>query len=362
MSFDHLPPWEWSLTNAFYAFQNALSFLFCFVLAVASQKHMVKTVWMVFTAANIFVLVVGAIGYISDHDIRAAGDLWLKVPKCIAFLVGMTFFEEWALAVLFFHCILEAVSLLVSDYFFYIVNWTLFLQNIGTSISACYFIFATIIVLFRQRSLHRAKRLMTIDQARYDNIWRSLLELPSAQINLAALAAQVESIVSMRPGSVAQQLNRLCTEHRSSIRYAQLQSARASFSLKRKSARRRRSYLGMTGVPGSIDPNSPVDSLDQLYVQAMCLNPMLISKIQDWAVISQGLLPSKLHGGHVSFVKYADGRDGPYSHIKWCKIKSVDRAIEKALRVYGQVCTQVCNCLRTCMPLHDYFEICAWLC
>jgi hypothetical protein len=90
--------------------------------------------------------------------------------------------------------------------------------------------------VFRARALFAGA-----DQARYDKIWRRLLEKPSAQMNLVALVVQVESIVSKRPGSVAQQLNRLCTdttEHRSSLHYAQLQSALASFSLKRRYERR----------------------------------------------------------------------------------------------------------------------------
>jgi hypothetical protein len=169
-----------------------------------------------------------------SHYVRAADDLWLKVPKCIAFFVGMTFFEESALPVLFCYCILEAILLLISNHVFHIVNWTLFLQNIGTSISVCYFVFATIIVILRQLSLRRARSLMVIDQACYDKIWCSLLERPSAQTNLAALVVKVESIISQRPGSMTQQLNLLCTEHRFSRRYAQLQCARASFSLKRK--------------------------------------------------------------------------------------------------------------------------------
>lgn len=297
---------------------------------------MVKTSWVSFTAANIVVHTVAAIGCSSEQNFREASDIWLKVPKNIAFFIGMAFFEERALVILYVHCVLEAILLLIADSVLYVLGWSAYLQNMGTSISACYFIFATVIVFFRQRALWRARRVMNIDQARYDAVWQVLLTLPSTQENLNVLSCEVESILGKRPGSVAQQFNRLCTEQRSSQRYAQLQSVRASFSLKARSARRRRSYLGMAGVPGSIDLNSPVDSLDQLYVQAMCLNPILISKVRTWAAGSRGLLTRKLPGGHVSFVRYTEGQDSLFSHVKWCKIKSVDRAIEKALRVYGQ--------------------------
>ena len=34
------------------------------------------------------------------------------------------------------------------------------------------------------------------------------------------------------------------------------------------------------GVPGSLDPASPVRSLDQLFVQASCLEPLLLDKVK----------------------------------------------------------------------------------
>jgi hypothetical protein len=42
------------------------------------------------------------------------------------------------------------------------------------------------------------------------------------------------------------------------------------------------------GVDGSIDPQCPVDSLDQLYCQAVALSPILIAKVQTWASASCG--------------------------------------------------------------------------
>ena len=341
--FDCRPTWEWLLVSVFYAFQNALCFLINFVLAISGQKQSVKISWMGFTIANVVLLAVAAIGYCSEQNIREGIAAWLEIPKNIAFFVGMTFFEERAVFVLYIHCILEAGLLLVSDAVLYAPRLSVILENMGTSVSSCYFVFATIIVIFRKRALFRARRVMMVDQVKYEFCWNNLLGNASTMQTLDALQSLVEAIVSKRPFSVAQQFNRLCTEHTSSQRYAEMQSARASFSLKARSARRRRSYLGMTGVPGSIDYRSPVDSLDQLYVQAMCLNPILINMILGWANASKGLLPRTLPGGHTSFVQHTEGHNVLFNHIKWCKIKSVDRAIEKALRIYGQV-TDLQNC------------------
>ena len=42
-----------------------------------------------------------------------------------------------------------------------------------------------------------------------------------------------------------------------------------------------------------------------------------------------------MHGGD-GYVRYRPGPGGDEPRIRWAKIKSIDRAVEKAVRVYGQ--------------------------
>jgi hypothetical protein len=67
--------------------------------------------------------------------------------------------------------------------------------------------------------------------------------------------------------------------------------------------------------------------------QAECLDPILQAKVYSWAAASGGLL-------------YATGCSGEYvaaevggdtSRVKWAPLKSVERAVEKVVRVYCKV-------------------------
>jgi hypothetical protein len=69
--------------------------------------------------------------------------------------------------------------------------------------------------------------------------------------------------------------------------------------------------------------------------QAWCLDPVLLSKTKAWAAASGGCFPAWDRPG---FVRYESGREGDEpTRIRWANIKSVDRAVEKSVRVYSQV-------------------------
>jgi hypothetical protein len=130
------------------------------------------------------------------------------------------------------------------------------------------------------------------------------------------------------------------------------------------------------GVEGVIDPLLPVDSLDQLYFQAVTLSPILVSKVQIWAAASRGhfcladsgVVRGRFAGCTVSTNENegAEANDGMaitqrgcllpecggfvlWEHvmkrellrggeINWAKVKTVKRSIEKSTRSYGKVC------------------------
>ena len=97
----------------------------------------------------------------------------------------------------------------------------------------------------------------------------------------------------------------------------------------------------------------PLFSLDQLFVQAICTQPVLLRKVQKWAAASRGLFPCQLpEDRSVKFHHFTElDRDGGLDvtgEYKWCRLKSVPRAVEKVIRAYGldvsrlvDVCRQV---------------------
>jgi hypothetical protein len=94
-----------------------------------------------------------------------------------------------------------------------------------------------------------------------------------------------------------------------------------------------------------------LQSLDQLYVQAMCLEPILLRKVRIWAAASKGCFPSKPvsdHFGGIQYVQYSDieNTEGSSVEIKWGKLKSADRAIEKIIRSYGHEVSRLVDVCR----------------
>jgi hypothetical protein len=67
--------------------------------------------------------------------------------------------------------------------------------------------------------------------------------------------------------------------------------------------------------------------------QAACLDPILKAKIWSWAAASGGLLPSAGKSGEYLRAEVGGDPGG----IKWAQLKSVERAVEKVVRVYQKV-------------------------
>ena len=133
-----------------------------------------------------------------------------------------------------------------------------------------------------------------------------------------------------------------------------------------------RGYLNC-GVDGVLDPAVPVDGIDQLFFQAIALSPILIAKVQEWAAVSDGYFCSAVtihdavrscqnrdcqtacsnrrHGEDgnngvekelcpAGFVRWRDvaGKElQVQGQVRWAKIKSVQRSIEKSTRSYSKV-------------------------
>mmetsp|Transcript_31199 Transcript_31199/g.79091 ORF Transcript_31199/g.79091 Transcript_31199/m.79091 type:complete len:245 (-) Transcript_31199:196-930(-) len=107
-------------------------------------------------------------------------------------------------------------------------------------------------------------------------------------------------------------------------------------------------YLGFTPLKDTVDPDRPVTSLDQLYVQASSLHPLLQHFVIKWASGSNGMFAYKSRAEGASsensyvntfeswkMAKIRFGREDSAEGVKWAKIKGPGRAFEKVLRSYG---------------------------
>uniref|UniRef100_A0A7S0N255 Uncharacterized protein n=1 Tax=Cryptomonas curvata TaxID=233186 RepID=A0A7S0N255_9CRYP len=130
----------------------------------------------------------------------------------------------------------------------------------------------------------------------------------------------------------------------------------------------------------------PVTNMDQLYMQACGLNPLLRSKVQDWADTSDGRFPLRpedseakanlrlsrtrcddtsagISGGVNQYVRWEDAQDQPdlLHRIKWAHLKSEDRAIEKALRSYKGDVSRLVDICRQCIIFETVQDLCVCL-
>ena len=69
--------------------------------------------------------------------------------------------------------------------------------------------------------------------------------------------------------------------------------------------------------------------------QAACLHPLLLRKVQAWARASGGGFPLASGRGYMAYARAAEADPAP--ELKFARVKSVPRAIEKVVRAYTQV-------------------------
>ena len=89
-------------------------------------------------------------------------------------------------------------------------------------------------------------------------------------------------------------------------------------------------------IKNNKEMNARISSLDQLFAQAHCLHPLLICKVREWARTTGGCVKIR-RGETCTYERYSELGINELAHIEWCKVKTLQRAIEKAVRAYGQV-------------------------
>mmetsp|Transcript_27378 Transcript_27378/g.42763 ORF Transcript_27378/g.42763 Transcript_27378/m.42763 type:complete len:321 (+) Transcript_27378:1-963(+) len=85
-------------------------------------------------------------------------------------------------------------------------------------------------------------------------------------------------------------------------------------------------------------PGAPVRSLEQLYTQAVLLDPILVRKVHDWASLTKGCFPvlQESASSGKTCLQWSVITQNPKlaGRVAFAKVKKPSRAIEKALRSY----------------------------
>jgi len=108
-----------------------------------------------------------------------------------------------------------------------------------------------------------------------------------------------------------------------------------------------------------VDFSSKVTSLDQLCAQATGLDPILRSKVKEWAFGSQGLFRYVHPDGNQDFILWQDAVDHPekIEGIRFAKMKTVRRAVEKLMRSYREDVSRLLDVCRQCIVFESVKDL-----
>jgi hypothetical protein len=232
------------------------------------------------------------------------------------------------------------------------------------------------------QALYSARQLVLADKALYDKIWTSVLDNPSMSSAIAELSSLVQDIAAQSVSRPLQVI-RVCSSAEARASGLVLGGTatpwlsgvlRASSSMSVNSfaafasSGRMRADSSLDSEDGASDFYlQPVDSLDQLYYQAVALNPLLIAKVQSWAECSGGCFSGtsaaaaavgacssvvvenenihcdehRIPSGFIHWRDVQEIEQVAGGQVQWAKVKSVQRSIEKSTRSYGKVCSCV---------------------
>ncbi|EKX31665.1 hypothetical protein GUITHDRAFT_122152 [Guillardia theta CCMP2712] len=162
-------------------------------------------------------------------------------------------------------------------------------------------------VLNRKFIVYKSRWQIRGDQKMYDDCWKDLLSREETQQLLSSLKITCGR-VRPQPALQLKIFDALCEN--------------SSFA---------RTYLKRS--KGTImKQDREIESLDQLYAQAILLEPMFLSKVQSWAEASDGYFQG-MEGDLIRWRECAEEAEKA-SQVKWASIKNANRAIEKLVRSY----------------------------
>jgi hypothetical protein len=211
-----------------------------------------------------------------------------------------------------------------------------------------------VFILSRRRYWEEVLQTAEADQAGYDAEWAKIQTQPRVVDCLSRLSEAAERVA--RGGG-----------NRRPLHCIRLMSVRESnpLALSGHSADRRSSGdIGDSSTavsllsdprraePGTWDARQPVESLDQLYTQAVGIAPDLFRRCKEWAEATGGAVDEGQGGAATDSLPGWMGR-------RW--IKRAERAIEKAAICYGGDVSRLVDLCRGRIVFEDLHRMCACL-
>ena len=346
---DYRPSWQWIFDWYLVDSTDGIGFFCCFVLAVLGKNKLVKPVWILFFVSSTVMIGVASLGYVTTGQARSAISCLLEMVPVVIFIIGILFWETHIIKLMFVCSFSFVVCLSLTNTLVYEDSIYFAINSVIQSAATVSFLFAVVVYVSRRRALHQAGKMASLDKNQYDLVWSKIM---SSTCNIKQQLTRIKSeenmhskssVVSLVCRQYSRQYNRrfLANIHEEKLipvqrRTSILTQLFLTHTLKQDSSHSVSSMLEINRwEEGSQDLCNPINSLEQLFVQASCLHPFLLEKVKGWALTSCGCF-SRLESN--SFAKYAESLVDPSLRFRWAKVKSVSRALEKVHRIYGQVC------------------------
>ena len=322
--------WEWIVC---WVGANGLSVLQYFALFFAGatgREGSAKMLWLFLNFWATIFLGVAAIGYHSEGLSLDAAYQWLNVIPSFYLSVGFMFFEKSYVQVIFSYGVIRTGASAIQSLALYKKPWILFLsQDFLLSSSLLAFIFVILNLLNRKRIVFQASRLVVKDMELYNVMWKTVL-LENFEA-LEQLKSQVQVLTEQCPKSDPRQATL-----RSIKRVVEEANQESDYSRFSHSANLYLLHSGWRQIIFGQSAFLKLDSIDQLFFQAACLHSLLLKKVNTWALETDGCFPV-LFERTPSYTAYKEVKDDKDAQIKYGKLKSSKRSIEKLVRSYCMV-------------------------
>jgi hypothetical protein len=299
---DYRIPWEWGLdavaANSIYA----AGWFAATASGLVGREHVARNIILWMSCAAALVFFVEALGYLLANEGYTALSVLIEYgPSQAVWIVGLAFFESKLMHMLLWFGLTVLCTLLARDVALYQRPATVPLFSFLSSSAFIVMIFVALAICFRWRSIRQAVRLVAEDKFRYDAVWEDLMRDEAAFRRLTDLRKLAED-AQRRCCISARQFNRkflsgACRCRRGCLRsgfgWAGL-SCGSQPDLAVTTGPASTAFNTRMTIAGSVDPSNPLRSLDQLFVQASCLEPLLRRKVKVYA--TGGLAVNDLAG------------------------------------------------------------------
>uniref|UniRef100_A0A7S0MQ86 Uncharacterized protein n=1 Tax=Cryptomonas curvata TaxID=233186 RepID=A0A7S0MQ86_9CRYP len=338
-------PLSWILGSSVEKIVYALGFLSFAMAGPLGQAWCGKGLWIALLVEDAIVTSIGiaVVAVAEPWFWREAVKGWVYLALLVMLATGSGWFEQHFIAVLLVYCLLIFISISACEITLYQRELQQVLLEQMASLTFFGLVFGLAAIYFRHLALRRAYKLVVADRCHYDSCWDVFCAEPAVKAALLSLRTEVNYTMAVqwpRTMKVPRQYQHpLPMTERNLMRQLGLVSSPLAFKI----------------CAGGL--KEPVRCLDQLFVQAMRLNPILIDKVQAWALESRGCFPCQLPGNNVSFRRFADVPPELMNSIRWASVKSSHRAIEKLVRVYGQDVSRLVDLCRQCIVFDDAADI-----